>query len=433
MFTFLVVIAIFSLIFIFSAWPKIGLYLVSFCLPIIGLDFYFRGSVLPLVDLLALLLMVAFAVRLFFQIAFATKEKILIKWPLALPFLIFILISLISSLFSSDVIYSLWYIIRWPLFMYFSYIFLPYNIIKDTKTLKKTIIATALGSFLVLIFGYASLYGQNWQDSFFRLKSISLYGIYLFGENHNLIAEYLNVGVFLVLVLKFFEKKPRYKRILDLFFVIMAFGLVLTFSRAGWIAFFLQLTIYIWYYLRARNHKPVKIIFIFLAILIFLSPLLWKMEQLQKKNASSTENRWILTEIAVQAFHNKPYLGYGDGQFINLVDQNIRFKAKYGEAIDSHGMFQKVLAENGAFGLAAWLFILVYLFKLFYKSLKLYQDRNPWLLPLFLSAGGALFFQIFNTSYYKGKVWLPIALCLSAISLLEKYYAKRSEQSAAKD
>lgn len=433
MLTFLVIIVILSLIFIFSAWPKIGLYLVAFCLPIIGLDFYFKGSVLPLVDLLALLLFVSFLIKLFFQVAFNPRKKILIKWPLALPFSIFFLISLISSLFSSDVIYSLWYILRWPLFMYFSYIFLPYNIIKDTKTLKRTIIATALGSFLVLIFGYFSLYGQNWQDSFFRLKSISLFGVYLFGENHNLIAEYLNVGVFLVLVLKFFQKKPRYKRVYDLFFVIMSLGLVLTFSRAGWIAFFLQLIIYIWYYLRARNNKPIKIIFIFLAILIFLSPLLLKMENLQKKNVSSTENRWILTEIAIQAFYDKPYLGYGDGQFINLVDQNIRFKAKYGEAIDSHGMFQKVLAENGAFGLAAWLFILLYLFKLAYKSLKLYQERNPWLLPLFLSAGGALFFQIFNTSYYKGKVWLPIALCLCAISLLEKYYEKRSEESNAKD
>ena len=69
------------------------------------------------------------------------------------------------------------------------------------------------------------------------------------------------------------------------------------------------------------------------------------------------------------------------------------------------------------------------LFKVFYNSLKIYQKCNPWLLPLYLSAGGALFFQIFNTSYYKGKVWLPITLCLVAISLLEKYYAKKSEQS----
>ena len=429
MLTFFTIVAVLILIFIFSAWPKFGLYLIAFCLPIIGWDFYFKGLTLPLVDLLALLLLIAFLIRLFFKIIFKNQKKISIKWPLALPFFIFLLIALISSVFSSDPFYSLWYIIRWPLFLYFSYIFLPYNIIKDTKTLKKTIIATALGSFLVLIFGLFSLYGQNWQDSFFQLKSVSLFGIYLFGENHNLIAEYLNVGVFLILVLKFFEKKLRTKKILDLFFVIMAFGLVLTFSRAAWIVLFIQLIIYIWYYFRSKNHKPINIILTFLGILILLSPLLWKMEQYQVKNVSSTENRWLLTEIAVQAFYDKPYLGYGDGQFINLVDKNIRFKAKYGEAIDSHGVLQKVLAENGIFGLAAWLFIFVYLFKLFYKALRLYQTRNPWLLPLFLSAGGALLFQIFNTSYYKGKVWLPITLCLSAIGLLEEYYAKKSKQT----
>jgi O-antigen ligase len=209
----------------------------------------------------------------------------------------------------------------------------------------------------------------------------------------------------------------------------MSFGLILTFSRAGWITFFLQLVIYVWYYLRARDHSPIKIILIFLGILLITSPLIYKMSELQKNNVSSTENRWLLTEISVQAFNDKPYLGYGSGQFINLVANNIRFTAKYGDPLDSHGMFQKVLAENGIFGLAAWIFILLYLIKIAWRALKLYQDRNPWLLPLFLAAGGGLFFQIFNTSYYKGKVWLPITLGLCAVSLLEKYYAKKSVKS----
>lgn len=426
MLTFFLIIAFVSLLAIFSAWPEIGLYLVAFCLPVIGLNFYLKGLNFPLVDLLSLILFASFIIRSFFQILFKGQEKIILKWPLFFPFFLFLAIGLISSLFSSQIIYSVYYLLRWPIFLYFAYIFLPYNIIKDTKILKRTIIAMVFGSFIVLLSGFLSLYGQDWRDSFFRLKSISLFGVYLFGENQNLIAEYLNVGVFLVLVLKFFVKNARGKRFLDLVFIIMAFGLVLTFSKSGWITFFIQLVIYIWYYLRLRNHSPLKIIVIFFGILIISSPLLFKMNQLQKNNASSTENRWLLTEIAIQAFYDKPYLGYGDGQFINLVDNNLRFKAKYGEAIDSHGMFQKVLAENGLFGLAAWLFILFYFFKVAYQSLKRYQDRNPWLLPLFLSAFGALFFQVFNTSYYKGKVWLPVTLCLVAVSLLEKYYARKS-------
>jgi O-antigen ligase len=425
----LLVTIILLLFAIFSVRPDIGLYLVAFCLPIIGLNFYLKGFNLPLVDLLALILLSAFLVKQVFQTIIKDSNKTALRWPLFFPFLIFIIIGFLSSIFSSQISYSLWNLIRWPIFLYLAYIFLPYNIIKDTKTLKKTIIAMALGSLLVLALGFASLYGQDWRDSFFRLKSISLFGIYLFGENQNLIAEYLNVGVFLVLVLKFFRKNPRGKRILDLLFIIMALGLVLTFSKSGWITLFLQLFIYIWYYLRSKNHKRINIILIFLGIVIVLSPLFLKMEALQKKNTSSTENRWLLTEIAIEAYYQKPYLGYGNGQFTNLVDDNLRFKAKYGEAIDSHGMFQKVLAENGIFGLAAWFFILSYLFKLFYQSLKLYQARNPWLLPLFIAAGGALFFQVFNTSYYKGKVWLPITLCLCAISLLEKYYARKSTNS----
>jgi len=34
-------------------------------------------------------------------------------------------------------------------------------------------------------------------------------------------------------------------------------------------------------------------------------------------------------------------------------------------------------------------------------------------------------FQLFNTSYYKGKVWLPVALSLAAIQLLA--YEKKAK------
>jgi O-antigen ligase len=133
-----------------------------------------------------------------------------------------------------------------------------------------------------------------------------------------------------------------------------------------------------------------------------------------------------LTEISWRAFQDRPYLGFGSGNFINLVGDNIRFTAKYGEAIDSHGMLQKILAENGLFGLSAWIFLLIYLLQLGYRSLRRYYRDNPWILPLVLAAAGGLFFQLFNTSYYKGKVWLPIALFLAGFRLLEAKYQAQS-------
>jgi O-antigen ligase len=418
--------AIIIIFAIFLIKPKVGLYAVAFFLPIIGWNFHLKGFELTLIDLLALLLTLTFLIRFLFFFFFSTKQSAPLRWPIGLPFFIFLSISLLSAIFSADPLYSLWYIVRWPAFLYIVYIFVPYNLIIDGKTLKKTIIAVVAGAILVLISGLLSLYGQDWRDSFFRISSISLFGVYPYGANHNLIAEFLSVGAFLVLAWRSLVKGSRGKRVLDILFAMMSIGVILTFSRAGWITLFLQLLIYAAFYFRVKKQPPRQLVLALIGALIILTPLAWKMGQLQRDNTSSTENRWLLTEISVQAFLDKPYFGYGSGEFINLVDDNLRFKAKYGPAIDSHGMIQKVLAENGVFGLAAWLFIIAYLIKTFWIALKKYYNRNPWLLPLILAGAGGLFFQIFNTSYYKGKVWLPIVLALAAINLIEKHARRKN-------
>ncbi len=171
--------------------------------------------------------------------------------------------------------------------------------------------------------------------------------------------------------------------------------------------------------------------FIFsIAALVVISPLLWKMSVLQEKNTSSTENRVLLTEISLQAFEKKPFIGYGNGEFVNLVGENIRFRAKYGEPLDSHGMLQKLLAENGLIGLGAWLFLLFYLARTAFLSLRKYYPQLKWILPFSLAAGGGLFFQFFNTSYFKGRVWLPIVLFLMAIKFSDELYDKKNKRPA---
>ncbi len=415
------------LLAIFSAWPETMLYAVAFCLPIIDWNFSFQGFTLPLADLVALTALIAFSGRLLFQRLFKNAILVKINWPLLKPWLAFLAIATLAAILSANPLASLWYVVRWLILLYFAYIFLPYNLLTDGKRLKKTIIALAISSLVVLVSGYLSLYGQDWRDSFFRIKSLSFFGIYPFGENHNLTAEFLSVGAFMLLAWREFSKDPRARRWCEVGFIFSALAIVLTFSRAGWITLFLQLAIYAWYKLKGRQRLTGA--FIAVGLLLIMSPFLWKMFELQQDNISSTENRLLLAEISWQAFREKPYLGYGPGEFINLVDKNLRFRAKYGAPLDSHGMFQKILAETGLFGLAAWIFILIILLIKAGRALRLYYRDYPWILPLILAAGGGLFFQIFNTSYYKGKVWLPVALSLAAIRLLDAKIEKAKQNS----
>jgi len=422
----LIILASLTFLLILIAWPTIGLYLTALSLPLIGWNFYIGNLIIPCADLIAASTLLAWLIRLLISLIFEPQQKIDLKWPLFFPFALFLIANILSVGTSSHIAEAFYYFLRWPLFLYFAYIFLPFNIIKDPKILKRAVILVAISSTLVLLSGYLSLYGQDWQNSFFRLKSLAIFGVYPLGENQNLIAEFLNVGAFFILVIKEFLKNQRAKRAADLVFVLSIVAIILTFSRAGWITLGLQLLIYAWYKTRGKGQEKLAIVIAALFCLVLLSPLFWKMNVLQDKNVSSTENRWLLTEISFQALQDKPLFGQGSGQFIRLVDNNIRFRAKYGPAVDAHGVLQKVAAENGLFGLAAWLFLLGYLVKISLASLKKYYPRLKWLLPLNLAVFGAIFFQFFNTSYFKGKVWFPIALFLLAIKFLEERYARKN-------
>jgi len=426
----LILVVSITVFLLIAAKPKLGMYLVAACLPIIGSNFTFSGFVIPVADFVALLALAGFIVNFIYLKLFEPTKKTKLTWPIFFPFLMFFIANIISCFFANNPAYSFYYFLRWPFFLYFAYIFTPANIIKDPKTLKKTIVIVFLSTMVVLLSGYLSLYGQDWQNSFFRMNSLYILGGYPFGDNHNLIAEFLNIGVFFVLIIKEFLKDKRQKQIADVIFLLTAVGIILTFSRTGWITLIIQLAIYLYYQTRHDKKKKMGAVMLVLFSAVIISPLLWKMSVLQDNNTSSTENRVLLTEISINAFKDKPIFGQGSGEFINLVENNIRFTAKYGAPLDSHGVLQKVLAENGLFGLASWLFIMAYLIKFSLFAIKKYYPRVKWVLPFALASLGGIFFQFFNTSYYKGKVWFPLILFIIAIKLSEQRYDQKNKDSS---
>ncbi len=404
---------------IFAAWPRASLVALTFSLPFIGWSFSVGSWELPLADLTALAALGAFLLRRFSGL-FVKQMQPPILWPLLVPFAIFLGIAALSSLLATNPIFALWYFVRWLLFLYFAYVFLPYNLVRTARDLKLAIYALLASLSLVLASGFLSLATQDWQSSFYRLKSVAWFGTYPFGENHNLIAEFLNVGAFMILTLRELLSGERWRRVLDIFFAITALAIILTFSRAGWITLALQFAGYIWFRWWTKRLKLATVVAGSLLSLVIIIPLFWRMAILQADNVSSTENRWLLTEISWQAFTEKPLLGFGSGSYMDIVAANLRFMAKYGAPIDAHGLLQKIVAENGLLGLAAWLFIILVMANLGRQALLAYPKSRDWLMPLFLAASGGLFFQLFNTSYFKGKVWVPLALALAAIRLLEE-------------
>lgn len=426
MLNYLLILVSIIILLVFTLNPAISLLAIGFSSPIINWTFNFGGLEIPFSDLVAAIAIFAWLLALLYRLAFNPGKKINLKFPLFFPFFCFLIANALSLINHPYPITGLYYIFRWLILLYVAYIFLPVNLIKNEKILKLTIWSLALSSLVVALSGWLSLWGQDWQNSFFRVNSISWWGIYPFGENHNLIAEFLGASAFLWLALKEFTPSKRIKRIYNCIFIFILAAAILTFSRTAWITIVLQIIIYlVW-----RNHQLLKkqgglFILTAIALALLILPIFWRMQILQADNTSSTENRVLLTEIAYQNWQEQPIIGQGSGRFTDLVSNNIRFTAKYGSPIDSHGFLQKIAAETGILGLAAWFFLLIIVGQQAFRGIKKYHAHAPWLLPLWIAAGGGIFFQVFNTSYYKGKVWLLITLALIATEFARKKYGRQ--------
>jgi len=422
---FLLILIIIIILLFFAIKPEIGLYFMVFFLPVIHINFNYNNLVIPFIDLLSLIIGISFLVRIiYFNLFNNIIEKII--FPYLSVFLLFFGAIVISSLFSDNIISSLWYNLRWILFFYLIYLVLPYNIIKSEKILKNSIIIFVISGLIIACIGLTSLYSQDWQNEFVRVRPLGWYNIYPFGQNQNLLAEIWIATIFFVLALKYWFNSIVFKKIAGIMVVLLSLILLGTFSRAAWIILLLQLFIY---FLYKKKLIIKKIIVPIILILIILFPLVVYMNKIQDQNKSSTENRWLLTQISLQAFNNKPIFGYGGGEFINLVADNLRFRAKYGDPLDSHGVWQKILAENGIVGVIAFAMFSFCIFKDFFICVKKHQEKINLLLPLIIGCLGVFLFEFFNTSYYKGKLWLVIALVVVTVKLVNenKIYARKSE------
>jgi len=406
--------------------PETGLYLMAFFLPVINLNINYYNLEIPFIDLLSLIVLTSLILKQTYFLAF-DRKNFRIKFPVFTVFILFFIAAIVSSINSNIIMASLWYDIRWILFFYLAYIVLPFNIVRNKKILRNVLIFFAISGLVVALMGVTSLYFQDWQNDFVRIKPLGIAGVFPLGDNQNLLAEVIIVSLFFSLALKYWFRTELAGKIINLIIIFSGMVLVGTFSRAAWIVLILQIIIYLIY----KKGLFKKILLPGLLVILMLTPIFYYMFELQSQyyiGVSSTENRIMLTQISWQAFFDKPWFGQGSGNFINLVADNVRFRAKYGAPLDSHGVAQKILAENGMFGIMAFILLAFYIIQVLWQALKNYKQEINLLLPLVCGSLGIFIFEFFNTSYYKGKLWLPIAITLAAVNLAKnkKLYGKKN-------
>ena len=409
------------LIILFSKYPIWGIYLMAILYPFTYFELFYQDLDIPYVDLVALLLFIAWGIRTLY-LYLEKGEKLSRK---NFPALIFMLLYVLANLLSllnvdrEQLGLAIKFIFRPIIFFYLMYIILPYNIIDSLKRLFAVFkIMFVLGLGLCLMGIWSIIITPASQIK--RAMPTAIFNIYPLGTNQNLLAEVFICIIPMALILYWYEKDIYWKNVYLIGTILMISLNLLTLSRAGWLSLALQLLVLA----VLKYKKEVKnILTSYLPYLglILMAPIIYLMYRLFNSTlmSSSNLNRLNLIELSFALFKSHPLFGTGSGTFISALSQVKWYLLEYGEVIDAHGFIFKTLAETGLFGTVTFILLLGYILYVLYKSYNENRSTANSLLILgaLLIALGGITFQLFNTSYFIAKLWLPIGLALTAVKL----------------
>lgn len=417
-------------------YTYLSFYIAIFLVPFLGLNISiptgelafgkraFGGSIdISVAETLLLIILAVWALKIIFLWVRRHDTNWRPKLPLAGSYFLLFAAHLASAFspFLPDPVLVTKFAMRPVLFSYLAFVALPVNLLRSRRRLVAALGAMAIVGTIAALNGALSIFFVGPKSQFIRrAHPLPMFGVPALGDNHNLLAELLAVTVMMTLALSFLVKKKEWSRLLLGSALLQLLVGLLTFSRTVWIVFILQAV-----FLAAVEYRHIlrRHLMMIAAVLLLLLPLSALMVKVGFSNVAQSSNstRLALLEISAEAFQASPWFGGGAGTFIDRVGSAQVFRLEYGEPLDSHGFLQKLAAETGVFGLLAFLIVVFQFVRLLRRGLHGRRDSATRHAILLLStgAGGAIAYQLFNTNYWTGKMWLPLGLALAALSALD--------------
>ena len=424
-----------ALVILLIAWraPYLAFYSAIFAAPLIGwMISFFTGRIivadqvvggtitLPMSDLIAFVALAAWAFRLLF-IWQQRKQADWRPWlPLGTAFGLLFLAHLLSifSIAQPNPVYVIKYALRPVLFAYVAWVLLPVNFLRSRERLITTLTLITTSGALFALDGFRSLF--VFDTSLHTARPLSMFGVFPIGDNHNVLAEWLVFTLPVSLALAELVEDERIKKGLRVVAAFMGMIALLTLARSAWIAVLIStaLAIFLNYRQQIREHVRIMTLGGFL-----LSPLAVYMALFSRSAEvqSSTDARAMLAGIAWNLFKDSPWIGVGAGTFVERVGATWLFTYEFGAPLDSHGIIQKIGAETGLVGLAALIFLAYVLTRWLvqvWRAFKPNSSERRAFAFLIVGVAGAVVYQLFNTTYWSAKLWLPIGIALAAGRIL---------------
>lgn len=402
-------------VFVFALKPEWAVFALIVTFPLLGVrlgipipsDFValFPDSAdLPISDVIGVLVFAAWIVRWVLQ-----WDRRPVRTPLMVAFALFLLTGALSLANHPEPILGLKYLLRPIAFAYLVFFFVPVNTLWSRQSVMRALRVlfcwAALIAALSVVIAFLKILG----GSFARVAPPIIGTFAPLGYNWNLLAEFLvpivPIGIFLRS-----QAVTRFEQRLITLATLMILGAAaLTFARSAWIALTLSSVVFIAHFRSRFASFGVTALLVFaVTVPAFTGLLVFSGSHAAE---SSFAARTALTGIAAQAFLDEPLIGRGVGMFEDLVSSAKYFVIEYGDPLDAHGVIQKVVAEQGMFGLLALgLLVAALLFPLA-RAIRETAGEEQFVARCCMAiAVGALVYQLFNTSYYAGKLWLPLGI-----------------------
>lgn len=427
--------ALVAVIVLLIAWraPYAMFYLAIFAAPFIGWivslstgtvelgERAFGGSIdVPLCDLIALIALAAWAFRLLF-VWHKRKQTDWKPWlPLGVSFGLLVLAHMISlfSIAEPNPLLVIKYSLRPVLFSYIAWVLLPTNFLRSRRRLLTTLGLLITSGVIFAFDGLRSLF--VFDGGLHRARPLPLFGISPIGTNHNVLAEWLVFIAPITLCVAELVDDKRRKRLLYGIAAFITLIALLTFARSAWITLIVQAAwlLYLNYGRELRRHWQ-KLV----TGLVLLSPLAIYTVLFSSRTEvqSSTDSRSMMAGIAWSLFKNSPWIGVGAGTFADRIGATWLFAYEFGVPLDSHGILQKLLAETGLLGFSAFVFVLIVLGRWLWRTWKAFKidsiERRAYAC-LVVGLIGAFSYQLFNTTYWSAKLWLPVGIAFAGARVL---------------
>jgi O-antigen ligase len=420
-----------------SVWPRLFFIILCVVYPFRYLQFKVEdyNYQVEYVTVLAVLILLAVLLNIY------VLKRIKPKYELAfgITFICFLGANTLSLLNTPDLTASILFIVKPILLFYLAYLLLPINLIKNKNYLEKVLWAVFSCGLITAILGAISVIQQLLTGA--GLTAIRAYpfayGLFMpLGYNQNQIGEVLVASIPFTLILFLWRRisDPRVAKIALISTLFMTAVLLLTLSRAGWIALVIEIFVVFLAYKRSWAEKTIPLFVMIVIILIIIIPssvIFYKFITGTEEVSNSNQVRLVLTEIALDNFYKYPFFGEGSGTYVESIYHNYKYLPYFRLELkfDAHGLFQKIISELGIVGLITFgvfaAAIGIYIKKA-WKYIR-FNRESTLIYSLAIAAiiGNAVY-MAFNTSFYDAVTWLPIGLSIAIISWLNTINKKHA-------